>query len=86
MAKKTFIGKVVSKGMQNTVVVEIERVVRHPLYKKTLRRTKRLKADTSGFDASLGQYVQIEQSRPLSRDKHFKVIKVIKEEKKNGAA
>lgn len=80
MAKKTLIGKVVSSKMQRTIVVEIERKFSHPVYKKTLKRTKRIKADTNGFEPIMGQFVKIEQVRPLSRDKHFKVIEIIKKE------
>ncbi len=77
MAKKTFIGKVVSDKMAKTVVVSIERLIRHPVYKKTLRRTGRIKADTNGMDIKTGQVVKIEQTRPLSADKSFKVIEII---------
>ena len=79
MAKKTFSGKVVSDKMTKTVVVEIERLVRHPIYKKTLKRTGRIKADTGDLTPKVGQIVKIEQSKPISRDKHFRVIEVIKE-------
>lgn len=77
MAKKTFIGKVVSNKMQKTVVVQIERHIRHPVYKKTLKRTTRIKADTGNFEVGVGQDVKIEQTRPISRDKHFKVVEVL---------
>ncbi len=81
MAKKTFVGKVVSNKMQKTVVVEIERLVKHPVYKKIIRRTSKLKADCADMKIEIGQTVKIEQTRPLSRDKSFKVIEVIKEKK-----
>lgn len=81
MAKKTLIGKVVSNKMQKTVVVEIERQVPHPVYKKIVRKTRKIKADTNNFELNPGQFVKIEQSRPISRDKNFKVIKVLKEGK-----
>ncbi len=86
MAAKTLIGKVVSGKMQKTVVIETERKFSHPVYKKTLKRTKRIKADMNGFEPIVGQYVKIEQSKPLSHDKHFKVIEIIKGGKKDGAA
>lgn len=79
MAKKTFTGKVVSDKMTKTVVVEIERLVRHPVYKKTLRRTGRIKADIAEFAPTVGSFVKIEQTRPVSRDKSFKVIKIVSE-------
>lgn len=76
MAKKTFSGKVVSNKMIKTVVVEIERLIRHPIYKKTLKRMARIKADTGEFAPGIGQIVKIEQSKPISRDKHFRVVKL----------
>ena len=79
MAKKTFTGKVVSDKMTKTVVVAIERLIRHPVYKKTLRRTGKIKADTNGMNITVGQFVKIEQTRPMSRDKNFKVIKIVSE-------
>jgi small subunit ribosomal protein S17 len=79
MAKKTFVGKVVSDKMTKTVVVSIERLIRHPVYKKTMKRTGKIKADTNGINASVGQFVKIEQTRPISRDKSFKVIEIIEE-------
>ncbi|EKD85649.1 MAG: hypothetical protein ACD_37C00665G0005 [uncultured bacterium] len=80
MARKTLIGKVMSNKMQKTVVVEIERLVRHPIYKKILKKTKRIKANSDNLELRVGQYVRIEQTRPLSRDKHFKVVEVMKGE------
>ncbi len=79
MARKTFIGKVASNKMTKTIVVEIERLVKHPIYKKMVKRTSRFKADTNGMEPALGQYVKVEQAKPMSRDKHFKVIEIIKE-------
>lgn len=79
MAKKTLIGKVVSDKMQKTIVVEIERKFAHPLYKKILKRSGRLKADVGSFEPKIGQLVRIEQSKPVSRDKHFKVVEILKE-------
>ena len=79
MGKKTFTGKVVSNKMQKTLVVQIERRIRHPVYKKILKRTTNIKADTNNFEVSIGQSVKIEQTRPLSRGKHFKVVEVMKE-------
>jgi small subunit ribosomal protein S17 len=83
MAKKTFIGTVVSNKMQKTVVVQIERRTKHPVYKKILKRKTRIKADTNNFEIGIGQNVKIEQAKPLSRDKSFKVIEVVKEEAKS---
>ena len=79
MAKKTFIGKVVSNKMAKTVVVEIERLVKHPIYSKIIKRSSKLKADTNSMDVPMGVFVKIEQTRPISRDKYFKVIEIIKD-------
>lgn len=78
--KRTFTATVVSTKMQGTVVVAIERKVAHPVYRKLIRATKRLKADTNGMTLSEGDVVVIEQTRPISRDKNFRVIR--KEEAK----
>lgn len=73
--RKTLKGKVVSTKMQKTVVVAIERKVAHKLYGKLLTVTKRLKADSNGMELKDGDVVVIEQTRPVSKDKNFKVIK-----------
>lgn len=78
--KKTLIGKVVSTKMQKTVTVEVERKFRHPLYKKVVVRHKKYKAHNEKFDLRDGDWVKIEESRPISKEKHFvvkeKVLKV----------
>ena len=77
--KKILIGKIVSDKMQKTVVVQIDRKVRHPLYQKLVKKTKKLKADTNNLTLVYGQIVKIEQTRPISKDKYFKVIEIIQE-------
>jgi|SRR3989338_11062076 len=77
--KKILIGKIVSDKMQKTVVVQIDRKVRHPLYQKLVKKTKKLKADTNNLNLVYGQIVKIEQTRPISKDKYFKVIEIIQE-------
>ena len=79
MAKKVFTGKVVSDKMTKTIVVEIERLVSHPVYKKMVKRTSRLKADTNGKEIKMGQFVKIEQASPISGSKNFIVTEVVKE-------
>jgi small subunit ribosomal protein S17 len=76
--KKTFVGTVVSLKMQNTVVVEVVRRKPHPLYKKLLKRSKKYKADLGGLTLSLGDRVKIEETKPLSKNKNFKVMEVVK--------
>lgn len=84
MARKTLTGTIVSDKMTNTVVVEITRHVSHPKYLKRIKVTKRIKADTDGKKLVPGDMVKIEETRPVSKDKHFKVIEKIeiKTEKK----
>ncbi|OIP58002.1 MAG: 30S ribosomal protein S17 [Candidatus Levybacteria bacterium CG_4_10_14_0_2_um_filter_36_16] len=82
MAKKQLIGTVLSAKMQNTVVVGIERRIRHKMYKKIITVTKKFKADTNSMAPLEGQMVKIEQTRPMSREKMFKVVEIIKEGQK----
>lgn len=74
-------GKVVSFKMQNTAVIEVLRTVVHPLYKKRLKRSKRYKVDTNGQEISLGETVTIVETKPISKDKHFKIVKTEKQNK-----
>lgn len=75
---KTFEGKIISLKMTNTVVVEVTRRTPHPLYKKLLLRSKKIKADTNGLNLTLGQKVKIVETKPISKGKFFKVLEVIK--------
>lgn len=77
MSKK-FEGTVISLKMQKTAVVEIIRKRPHPIYKKLLKKSKRYKVDTSGFDIVQGDKVKIAETRPISKEKHFKIAEVIK--------
>lgn len=67
-------GVVVSGKMKDTVVVEVTRYVKHPLYKKYLRRTKRYKVHDPGNTKKVGDQVTIEHCRPISKEKHFIVL------------
>lgn len=67
-------GSVVSNRMKDTIVVEISRYVPHPKYKKYLRITKRIKAHDAGNTKQIGEKVTIVECRPMSKEKHFKVI------------
>lgn len=73
----TLTGNVVSCGMNKTAVIEIERVVVHWLYKKGMRRTKRIKAHVEGIDIAVGDTVKIEATRPISKEKHFRVLEKV---------
>ena len=74
MSRKVLIGKIVSDKMQKTVVVEVERKVAHPVYKKLIKKTKRFKADVNNMEVKVGDLVKMEETPPISRSKHFKVI------------
>ena len=72
--RKTLRGVVVSDKMQDTVVVAVDRYVRHPVYGKYRRITKRYKAHCPGSDVLMGEQVVIESCRPISKEKHFQII------------
>ncbi|MFC1700075.1 30S ribosomal protein S17 [Patescibacteria group bacterium] len=74
-------GKVVSNKMQKTVVVAVDKRVRHPMYEKVLKRTRRFKARDE-IGVKMGDQVVIEECRPLSKEVSFKVIEVLGKEKK----
>lgn len=80
-ARVTRIGKVVSDKMQKTVVVAIERFVQHPLYKKGVKHTIKFKAHDENNEARIGDVVQIMQTRPLSKDKCWRVIEILERAK-----
>ena len=71
------IGVVVSNKMQKTIVVEVERLVMHPLYQKYLRRRSRFMAHDEKNDCKVGDRVQIEETRPLSRRKRWIVKSIV---------
>lgn len=71
-------GLVISHKMQNTAIVEVVRRTPHPMYKKLIKREKRYKVDTKGVTVSEGDSVRIEETLPLSKDKNFRIIKVLK--------
>jgi small subunit ribosomal protein S17 len=76
-ARKTRIGVVVSDKMNKTVVVAIERRVRHPVYGKMMTRTKKLKAHDEQNEAKMGDTVRIMETRPLSKDKRFRLVEIV---------
>jgi 30S ribosomal protein S17 len=75
--RKTRVGLVVSDKMQKTVVVEIERRVPHPVYGKMVTRTKRVKAHDEENNAKTGDTVRIAETRPLSKDKRWRVVEIV---------
>jgi len=79
--RKIKTGKVVSDKMDKTVVVAIERLVQHPLYKKSIKKTIRFKAHDENNDSHTGDIVSIMETRPLSKDKRWRVVEVIERAK-----
>ena len=75
--RKTLIGVVTSDKMQKTVVVQVERVTRHPLYGKVIKVHKKYKAHDEDSAAKLGDTVRIRECRPLSKDKTFYVEEIL---------
>ena len=76
-SRKTRTGLVVSDKMQKTVVVQIERRVPHPVYGKMVTRTKRVKAHDEENAAKTGDTVRIAETRPLSKDKRWRVLEIV---------
>ena len=74
---KMFEGKVVSVGMKNTIIVELSFSHAHPLYKKQIRKTKRVAVHSEDAQIKVGQFVEIIETRPLSRTINFKVVRVV---------
>jgi len=75
--RKTRVGVVTSDKMDKTVVVSVETLVEHPLYKKRVRQTKTFKAHDEQNQCKIGDKVRIMETRPLSKDKRWRVIEVI---------
>jgi small subunit ribosomal protein S17 len=75
--RKTKVGRVVSDKMDKTIVVSVERLARHPLYKRVIRLTTKFKAHDEQNDAHIGDTVLIEESRPLSATKRWRLVKVV---------
>ena len=71
---KILSGTIVSNKMKDTVVVSVERYEKHPKYEKYIKRRKKFKAHDLGNTRSVGEKVQIIESKPISKDKHFRVI------------
>ena len=79
--RKTRVGTVVSDKMDKTVVVAVKDNVIHPLYKKIMKRTITFKAHDEENACRIGDKVQVMETRPLSKDKHWRVVKVIEQAK-----
>jgi len=79
--RKVRVGVVVSDAMDKTVVVRIDRQVRHPLYGKTIRRSSKLAAHDEANDAHVGDTVRVTETRPISKTKRWRVLEVIERAK-----
>ncbi|MBQ2823795.1 MAG: 30S ribosomal protein S17 [Oscillospiraceae bacterium] len=79
--RKTRVGKVVSNKMDKTIVVAIVDSVQHPLYKKIIKRTIKLKAHDENNVCNIGDRVEIMETRPISKDKRWRLVKVIEQAK-----
>jgi len=79
--RKTRVGKVASNKMDKTVVVEIIDSVRHPLYKKIVKRTVKFKAHDEENTCNVGDKVEIMETRPLSKEKRWRLVKVLERAK-----
>ncbi len=79
--RKTEIGKVVSNKMDKTIVVAIENSVKHPLYKKIIKRTVKLKAHDENNECTIGDRVRVMETRPLSKEKRWRLVEIIEKAK-----
>ncbi|MDO5361288.1 MAG: 30S ribosomal protein S17 [Blautia sp.] len=79
--RKTRVGKVVSNKMDKTIVVAIEDHVKHPLYKKIVKRTYKLKAHDEMNECNIGDTVKVMETRPLSKDKRWRLVEIVEKAK-----
>ena len=79
--RKTRTGKVVSDKMDKTIVVAVEDHVKHPLYKKIVKRTYKLKAHDENNECKVGDTVKVMETRPLSKDKRLRLVEIMEKAK-----
>ena len=79
--RKSRVGKVVSDKMDKTIVFAIEDNVQHPLYKKIIKRTSKFKAHDEKNECGIGDTVEIMETRPLSKDKRWRLVRIINKAK-----
>ena len=79
--RKTRVGMVVSNKMDKTIVVAIMENVRHPIYNKVMKRTYKLKAHDENNECNIGDKVEVMETRPLSKDKRWRLVEVIEKAK-----
>ena len=76
--RKTRIGKVTSNKMEKTIVVAVEDSVKHPLYNKIIKRTYKLKAHDENNECNIGDTVKVMETRPISKDKRWRLVEIVK--------
>jgi small subunit ribosomal protein S17 len=79
--RKTRTGKVISDKMEKTITVAVEDHVRHPLYNKIVKKTYKLKAHDEKNDARIGDTVRVMETRPLSKDKRWRLVEIVERAK-----
>mgnify|MGYP001622871191 CR=1 FL=1 len=79
--RKTEVGRVVSDKMDKTIVVAVEDSVKHPIYKKVMKRTVKLKAHDEQNACKIGDRVRVMETRPLSKDKRWRLVEIIEKAK-----
>ena len=79
--RKTRVGKVVSNKMDKTIVVAIDNRVQHPLYKKIVNETYKLKAHDENNECNIGDTVRVMETRPLSKDKRWRLVEIVEKAK-----
>ena len=79
--RKSAVGKVVSDKMDKTIVVAIEDSVKHPLYKKIIKRTVKFKAHDEKNECKIGDKVRVMETRPLSKDKRWRLVEIMERAK-----
>ena len=79
--RKTRVGKVISDKMDKTIVVAVENRVAHPLYKKIIKRTYKLKAHDENNECGIGDRVRVMETRPISKDKRWRLVEIIEKAK-----
>ena len=80
-SRKVKIGKVISNKMDKTIVVAVRDNVRHPLYNKIVKKTYKLKAHDEKNDAKIGDTVRVMETRPLSKDKRWRLVEIMERAK-----
>ncbi|MBM4122155.1 MAG: 30S ribosomal protein S17 [Nitrospira sp.] len=75
--RREWVGRVVSNKMNKTVVIAVDRFVRHPFYRKVLRRVTKLKAHDEQNACQVGDRVRVIETRPISKEKHWRVVQIV---------